>query len=534
MPLLKPPRGSIIIPGHPRARGLGGYWVFNENSGNTAYDLSGHNTVGTFVGDISWQPEGILCPGTDAYVQCANHAHIDALTQWTVVAKVKMANRTYQPLLTWGGGGTSVAPVLWLRYSGTQPLLYQASGIYRFFDAAATTLLQDGNKHIVAFVYIGNVATSSMYVDGKAYSAGSTGGTTGSDTRNLVNIGGPAYYYELDGQVDWLGIWNYGLPASKIISLSRDPFQMFERPSIAFLAGVSVGGDVSVTPAAVSAVAATVSPAVVLGSLSVTPNPADAVGTTVNPTVVAGSISISPSSGSCVAASVDPIVISGSVAISPSPASSVAASVSPAVVQSSVSISPTPSTAVGATVDPTVLAGNVSVSPTPASTVAVSVDPTVVCGSISVTPASASSVASGVDPTVQVGGLVISPAAASAVASGVDPTVVLGSVAVSPAPASAIAATVNPTVVHGSISLSPTPAASVAASVDPVVVQGSLSISVSPASAVAVSIDPTVMLGSTSVTPSAASAVAAGVDPTVLAGDLASAYFYLQLLRRRC
>jgi len=42
--------------GHPLARGLVGYWLMNEGSGNKVFDLSGNGNTGTFTNSVDLQP----------------------------------------------------------------------------------------------------------------------------------------------------------------------------------------------------------------------------------------------------------------------------------------------------------------------------------------------------------------------------------------------------------------------------------------------------------------------------------------------
>ena len=73
--------------------------------------------------------------------------------------------------------------------------------------------------------------------------------------------------------------------------------------------GLGISNNVIVTPAAVSAVGATVDPTVILGSMAFAPTAVSAVGAVVNPTVIYGSLTVAPTAVSAVATSVDPTVV---------------------------------------------------------------------------------------------------------------------------------------------------------------------------------------------------------------------------------
>ena len=58
--------------GHPLAKGLVGYWLMNEGTGNTVQDLSGNGHTGTFVNETVWDAgkfgSCLSFDGTDDYV----------------------------------------------------------------------------------------------------------------------------------------------------------------------------------------------------------------------------------------------------------------------------------------------------------------------------------------------------------------------------------------------------------------------------------------------------------------------------------
>jgi len=64
VPVLKPVRGIRLNKSHPLARGLVGYWLLNEGSGNKVFDLSGNGKTGTINGTITWVADYLNCPGS--------------------------------------------------------------------------------------------------------------------------------------------------------------------------------------------------------------------------------------------------------------------------------------------------------------------------------------------------------------------------------------------------------------------------------------------------------------------------------------
>ncbi|MGW8177849.1 MAG: hypothetical protein ACWGQW_03530 [bacterium] len=166
-------------------------------------------------------------------------------------------------------------------------------------------------------------------------------------------------------------------------------------------------GGVTVTPAAVSAIASSSGPsAVILGSVSITPAASSALASSIAPTVVLGSLSLSPGSVSAIASSSGPsAVILGSVSVTPAASSALASSIAPTIVLGSTSVTPAACSAIASKQDPTVAISSVSVTPSPVSAIASSSGPSaVILGSVSVTPGSVSAIASSIDPVVLAGG----------------------------------------------------------------------------------------------------------------------------------
>lgn len=70
MILNKPLRGATINRSHVLSKGLVGYWLLNENSGNTFKDYSGYQNDGIFINSPAWMPNGVNFPSTTDYLRC--------------------------------------------------------------------------------------------------------------------------------------------------------------------------------------------------------------------------------------------------------------------------------------------------------------------------------------------------------------------------------------------------------------------------------------------------------------------------------
>jgi hypothetical protein len=278
--------------------------------------------------------------------------------------------------------------------------------------------------------------------------------------------------------------------------------------------------NVTVTPAAVTAVAANVTPTVVLGSLTIGPTAVSAVAANVSPTVVLGSLTITPTAVSAVVVSVAPTVILGALSVTPVAISVIAANVSPTAVLGSLSLTPAAASAVAASIAPTVILGALVITPTAVSLVAVTIDPTIILGSLSIAPAAISVVVVTVAPTVEAGGnITITPAAVSAVAVNVAPTAVLGALTLSPGAVALVMGSIGPTVIQGAIVIIPNAVSLVALTINPTTILSGWNLTPAPAGLIATGENPVIAMGSLAISPGAASVAVVTVGPTV-AGTL--------------
>jgi hypothetical protein len=297
----------------------------------------------------------------------------------------------------------------------------------------------------------------------------SSGTTDDFETRLQVDASGgglassPAYSTTAPGQDNWDPLDETPFTVFNLVSLSSGGARTInwdwrqvagtggrieDNLLVAFSVALAASG-VTVTPAAASAVAAKVDPAVVLGSLSLSPVAVSAIGAVVDPTTVLGSLNLIPAVASVVGAVVDPTVILGSLAIEPSAASAIGVVIDPTVVFGSLSVSPAAVTVVVVTIDPAVLGGGVEVTPAAASVVGAVVDPAVILGALALSPAAVSVVAERVAPTVILGSITVSPDVDLVVVGVVDPAVIFGSVMIAPEAVTVIVVTINPTVIGG-------------------------------------------------------------------------------------
>lgn len=436
-------------------------WPLWETSG-TAADDETNNQDGTHVGATP----GAAALSGDAGAASATYDGVDDHTE-QVSAGLFTFSAT-QPISlgiivrmssvpTGAGNNTPIVAISRLTSSRRVLGIYtdtngQFAACAAFTGSSAATLIQpaagdagDDEVHTLIAV-VGGATDFRFYVDGVlagSNSANHGSGTSGSDYQFLIgalfNQGASEFP---DGLVNDK---RYGGRA-ELAWLSNDDIDATFASEWDAAVRSGGGSGVTVTPAAISAAAATVDPTVVLASLTVTSTPAAAA-----------------------CASVDPTVVAGSIVVAPTPAIAACDRVDPTVVLSAMAITPSPAAAACVSVDPTVLVGGVIVVPSPASAAASTVDPSVVLASMTITPAAIAAAVESIDPTAVLGSLTLTPAGAVFSVETVDPSVVRGSVLIAPTPVAALAAIAGPLVGLSSMTIVPTAALFAAATVDPTI-----------------------------------------------------------------
>lgn len=219
----KPLLGSRIDPEHPLSRGLVGCWLFNENSGNRVYDLSGNGNDGLFVNDPEWVPgrtgQAIDFDGGNDYIDCGSLDIDGSLTigVWvktdststfqSIVSKSSFLDRTYSLFLYNTG-------IVWAQITNTA----------NNWDAqrqSSEAIITDWTH--VMMVY--NTISLDLYFNG-VLKDGRLSGTVPSQIRNgaepFTISKENAFYF--NGLIDDVRIWNRALSAQEVWDLYINPY----------------------------------------------------------------------------------------------------------------------------------------------------------------------------------------------------------------------------------------------------------------------------------------------------------------------
>ena len=228
--LIKPPLGTPIYKGHPLARGLEAYWLMNEGSGNTVYDLSGNGNTGTFVGNTHFVP-GIHGPALD-FDGSGDYVSIPAA--FSTVSGNVTTLVLWAAIDAWDSSGfvifgTNTGTAVYWQMDGPNDDVYVQNtaildcGISGFADGVSRqwALVSDGSA---VHIYVDGILLGSAGA-GTALSAGSKNFCLGDW------IGGLGSAFEFNGQLDAALFYARGLSASEVADLYPMPFAMFERPT---------------------------------------------------------------------------------------------------------------------------------------------------------------------------------------------------------------------------------------------------------------------------------------------------------------
>ena len=222
--LQKPPLGTPINWSHPSAKGLVGFWVFQEGGGDLVNDLSGNANHGTLKSMAfppttvsGWNPgkfgSCLFFDGSNDYVDCGNDSSLDITGAITIETWVK-ANTivAYDTIVR------KTSAYTFRLYEG-KPELYMW-GLTDTNTISATILNTGQWYHLV-------------YIDGILDITDDSSGSIAISADDLViGIRRGTLGSLWDGQIDQVRIYNRALSEAEILDSYLDPFGMFERNNL--------------------------------------------------------------------------------------------------------------------------------------------------------------------------------------------------------------------------------------------------------------------------------------------------------------
>lgn len=233
--LSKPPLGTQLDWSHPLNKSLGGFWLFNEGSGDKVFDISGNNNTGTLTTmsfppttTSGWNPgrtgHTIKFDGVSDYVTASAY-NLDITTDnLTMSAWVNTSRSNVYQLIVAKGNSISRQYSMYLGSSGTLYMYVTINGVIDAGVTLSTTAQWATNKwtHIVLTYDHSNI---KIFINGVqsysgAYSANINSGST------PIRIGNDDNYPFL-GYIDDVRIWYRALSSSEIQTLYTNPYGMF-------------------------------------------------------------------------------------------------------------------------------------------------------------------------------------------------------------------------------------------------------------------------------------------------------------------
>ncbi len=246
---VKPPRGILPNLAHPSLRGLIGWWLFQEGSGDRVYDLSGDRNTGTLNGfavpatKASGWGAGLF-GGTLLYDETNDYVDITysklkltgshTISIWMKL-NVAFSAGVHQTIFGGKGLGSANAQggIAFTFFGDIGTLyydIYDATGRASKTDGALG--LDDNAWHLIIGTWDGTNQT--LYVDGKLISTGAgVAGSldwTGSNDVLIGSGGDPATRYPFNGLIDDVRIYNRALSAIEVKDLFENPFASFTQP----------------------------------------------------------------------------------------------------------------------------------------------------------------------------------------------------------------------------------------------------------------------------------------------------------------
>ena len=223
-PLWKPGVGAQLDRSHPAAQGLQACWLFNENGGNTLYDLAGNYHL-ALTGGVSRiaSPSGpaVKFDGTSGQGIALGHPLAGA-TAFTVLLRIRQKDGLVNPFGPYLGSDQK-----------------HDTGVYIGMNAAATILfyIGPGNLNIpltndtwgdYACVWDRDRNIKLGYAN--AVQVASTLPpviTIPNYLQTYVGKGSALDAYYTDSQLGWMKVYNRALSAAEIVADGKSPWSMF-------------------------------------------------------------------------------------------------------------------------------------------------------------------------------------------------------------------------------------------------------------------------------------------------------------------
>lgn len=237
-PWQKPFLGAQLNRSHPMAQGLVGAWLFNENSGGIANDLSGNGYYGIFSGGVDRYNGNIVFPQNSA------------ISRVLISPQISLYGKSFSLVGKWNLTRLGSSSALIGRLETGSPYaspyylnieLTPASWQFGFYDSVGAAWCEvRAPKDYATNIDVSLVGTFDYYTKQSCiYSQGVLGesntfaGAIPIDNPTAVTcIGDWSAANELAGIVYYVYIYDRVLSPYEVLQLHREPYAMFYPTSI--------------------------------------------------------------------------------------------------------------------------------------------------------------------------------------------------------------------------------------------------------------------------------------------------------------
>jgi hypothetical protein len=205
-----------------------GYWKFDEGTGGTAYDASGHGNTGTLTNNPTWQTSASCVKGGCLSFSSSSNTYVSVNSSTTLNPTDISVSAWVYFLINNGGLNSLVVKggdehqnfKLAVDYrSGWNRLWWEiGDGIYSHYHTFEPTLnLVTGSWYHIVGVFDGSTKTLRAYLNGNALPSSYTiDSGISNDTTNLYIGRWANSSYLLDGLIDNVRIYNRVLSAAEV------------------------------------------------------------------------------------------------------------------------------------------------------------------------------------------------------------------------------------------------------------------------------------------------------------------------------
>lgn len=217
-PKQKPRLGSLPNFAHSLSQGLVGFWLFNENGGTRANDISGRQNHGTLVSSPSWNNEALTFDGNAAYVSIPQASSMDFGTgDFTISFWVK-TTRTSNYQIMFSNNQTAGTYLSTYIETGTGKLYMYVGGTLN----VSTAVLTDGNWNHVVMLRRGG--TVYPFVNGIAFASFSAAGSVTPPSGPTIFGKYTGGAYPLLGSLNNARLYNRALSHQEVRTLYENPY----------------------------------------------------------------------------------------------------------------------------------------------------------------------------------------------------------------------------------------------------------------------------------------------------------------------